>query len=235
MKHIPFNNRYVSLGETFYVKTSPSPVTKPTLIKFNDELAEALGLSVTNQNSSDAAALFSGNLIPDGAEPLAMAYAGHQFGHFNPQLGDGRAILLGEIISPDGGCFDMQLKGSGRTFYSRDGDGRAALGPVLREYLISEAMVKLSVPTTRALAVVTTGEDVARERLVPGGIITRIASSFVRVGTFQYFSAKGDMEAIQKLADYVIERNYPLVCEAKNPYVAFLQAVVDRQATLIAQ
>jgi len=210
-------------------------VTKPTLIKFNDELAEALGLSVTNQNSSDAAALFSGNLIPDGAEPLAMAYAGHQFGHFNPQLGDGRAILLGEIISPDGGRFDLQLKGSGRTFYSRDGDGRAALGPVLREYLISEAMVKLSVPTTRALAVVTTGEDVARERLVPGGIITRIASSFVRVGTFQYFSAKGDMEAIQKLADYVIERNYPLVCEAKNPYVAFLQAVVDRQATLIAQ
>jgi uncharacterized protein YdiU (UPF0061 family) len=235
LKHIPFNNRYVALGERFYVKTIPSPVTKPALIKFNNDLAEALGLSAANNNSSDAAAIFSGNLIPDGAEPLAMAYAGHQFGHFNPQLGDGRAILLGEIISPDGGRFDLQLKGSGRTFYSRDGDGRAALGPVLREYLISEAMVKLSVPTTRALAVVTTGEDVARERLVPGGIITRIASSFVRVGTFEYFSARGDMEAIQKLADHVIERNYPLAGEAKNPYVAFLQAVVDRQAMLIAQ
>jgi uncharacterized protein YdiU (UPF0061 family) len=174
-------------------------------------------------------------MIPDGAEPLAMAYAGHQFGHFNPQLGDGRAILLGEIAGPDGGRFDMQLKGSGRTFFSRDGDGRAALGPVLREYLVSEAMVKLGVPTTRALAAVTTGEEVARERLLPGGIITRIASSFVRVGTFEYFSARGDVEAIRKLADHVIERNYPKVLEAENIYTAFLKVVVDRQAKLIAQ
>ena len=223
------------LGKTFYVKTRPAPVANPALIKLNESLAESLGLSAADLNSTDGAALFSGNRIPDGAEPLAMAYAGHQFGHFNPQLGDGRAILLGEIVSPDGACFDMQLKGSGRTFYSRDGDGRAALGPVLREYLVSEAMVKLGVPTTRALAAVTTGEEVVRERLLPGGIITRIATSFVRVGTFQYFSAKGDVEAIQKLADYVIERNYPQAREADNPYVALLQSIVDRQATLIAQ
>ncbi len=210
-------------------------MVSPALIKLNESLVEALGLSNADLNSTDGAALFSGNLIPDGAEPLAMAYAGHQFGHFNPQLGDGRAILLGEIVSPTGISFDMQLKGSGRTVYSRNGDGRAALGPVLREYLVSEAMAKLGVPTTRALAAVTTGEEVARERLLPGGIITRIATSFVRVGTFQYFSAKGDIEAIQKLADYVIERNYPLAAEADNPYVALLKAIVDRQAALIAQ
>jgi uncharacterized protein YdiU (UPF0061 family) len=235
VKQIPFNNRYIKLGEEFYVKTSPLPVSRPTLIKFNDELAKVLGFPAASLNATDGAALFSGNYIPDGAEPLAMAYAGHQFGHFNPQLGDGRAILLGEIASPDGAGFDIQLKGSGRTYYSRDGDGRAALGPVLREYLVSEAMVKLGVPTTRALAVVTTGEEVVRERLLPGGIITRIASSFVRVGTFEYFSAKGDVQAIQKLANYVIERNYPLAGEARNPYVALLKAVVDRQASLIAQ
>ena len=228
-----FNNRYVTLGETFYVKTTPSPVTDPVLIKFNDDLASALGLSATNP--ADGAAIFSGNVIPDGAEPIAMAYAGHQFGQFNPQLGDGRAILLGEIIDPDGARFDMQLKGSGRTFYSRNGDGRAALGPVLREYLVSEAMVKLGVPTTRALAAVTTGDAVAREQLLPGGIITRIAKSFVRVGTFEYFSARGDVDAIQKLADHVIERNYPEIRAAENVYVAFLQAAVDRQAKLIAQ
>ena len=233
MNPIPFNNRYVKLGEAFYVKTRPSPVANPTLIKFNDDLANALGLSVSNPE--DCADIFSGNLIPDGAEPLAMAYAGHQFGGFNPQLGDGRAILLGEIAAPSGACVDLQLKGSGRTFYSRDGDGRAALGPVLREYLVSEAMQKLGVPTTRALAAVTTGEEVARERLLPGGIITRIATSFVRIGTFEYFSARGDVVAVQKLADFVIERNYPEVRESENSYVAFLQVVVDRQAALIAQ
>ena len=235
MKAILFNNRYVTLGETFYVKTRPSPVADPALIKLNESLAESLGLSAEDLNSTDGAALFSGNVIPEGAEPLAMAYAGHQFGHFNPQLGDGRAILLGEIVSANGGSFDMQLKGSGRTFYSRGGDGRAALGPVLREYLVSEAMAKLAVPTTRALAAVTTGEQVARERLLPGGIITRIATSFVRVGTFQYFSAQGDVEAIQKLADFVIERNYPQAGEADNPYLALLSSIVERQAALIAQ
>ncbi len=235
MKPILFNNRYVTLGKTFYVKTSPSPVANPALIKLNDSLAGSLGLSAADLNSADGAAIFSGNRIPEGAEPLAMAYAGHQFGGFNPQLGDGRAILLGELVSPNGDTFDMQLKGSGRTFYSRDGDGRAALGPVLREYLVSEAMAKLGVPTTRALAVVTTGEQVARERLLPGGIITRIATSFIRVGTFQYFLARGDVAAIRKLADFVIERNYPQAGEAENAYVALLKAIVQRQAALIAQ
>lgn len=213
----------------------PSPVADPRLIRFNENLAEVLGLSVAELSATECAAIFSGNVITEGAEPLAMAYAGHQFGHFNPQLGDGRAILLGEIDGTDGNSFALQLKGSGRTYYSRSGDGRAALGPVLREYLVSEAMTKLGVPTTRALAAVTTGEDVARERLLPGGIITRIATSFVRVGTFEYFLAKGDMEAIRELADFVIERNYPQSAEADNPHVALLKAVVERQAALIAQ
>ena len=235
MNSICFNNRYVTLGDKFYVKTNPVPVANPALIKLNTDLAKQLGLSAAELDSSDGAAIFSGNLIPEGTEPLAMAYAGHQFGGFNPQLGDGRAILLGEIITPAGDSFNMQLKGSGRTFYSRDGDGRAALGPVLREYLVSEAMFKLGVPTTRALAAVTTGEEVARERLLPGGIITRIATSFVRIGTFEFFSAKGDVDAIQKLADYVIDNNYPLARDADNPYVSLLQSIVNRQAELIAQ
>ncbi len=235
MKKIPFNNQYPGLGEEFYVRTTPTPVTRPVLVKFNEALADKLGLSETTLSSPDGVNIFSGNTVPEGAEPLAMAYAGHQFGHFNPQLGDGRAILLGEILAPDGARFDMQLKGSGRTFYSRDGDGRAALGPVLREYLLSEAMVSLGVPTTRALAVVTTGEEVVREQLLPGGIITRIASSFVRVGTFQYFAAKGDVVALRKLADHVIARNYPLIRRSGNPYQALLQAVVDSQASLIAK
>lgn len=233
--HIPFNNRYVNLGDAFYVKTKPVPVSRPRLIKFNDELAHTLGILATDLDATEAAALFSGNAIPVGAEPLAMAYAGHQFGSFNPQLGDGRAILLGEICTAEGACFDMQLKGSGRTHYSRGGDGRAALGPVLREYLLSEAMVKLNVPTTRALAAVTTGEQVAREQLLPGGVITRIASSFVRVGTFQYFAARGDDRAIKQLADYVIKRSYPEAAEQKQPYVSFFQAVITHQARLIAQ
>lgn len=235
MNNIAFKNLYVTLGDAFYVKTCPTPVAMPSLIKFNDKLARKIGLPDFNPDSSEAIDLFSGNLIPDGAKPLAMAYAGHQFGHFNQQLGDGRAIFLGEVVNPDGVNFDMQLKGCGRTHYSRNGDGRSALGPVLREYLVSEAMVKLGVPTTRALALVTTGENVEREQLLPGGIITRIASSFVRVGTFQYFAAKGDIESIQKLADYVIDRNYPHVRDEHNPYAALLQAVIDAQAALIAQ
>ena len=233
--HIPFNNRYVALGDAFYVKTKPTPVATPRLIKFNDELARTLGLSTSGIDEKELAALFSANVIPAGAEPLAMAYAGHQFGSFNPQLGDGRAILLGEVCTPEGVRFEMQLKGSGRTFYSRGGDGRAALGPVLREYLLSEAMAKLNVPTTRALAAVTTGEQVAREQLLPGGVITRIASSFVRVGTFQYFAARGEDRAIKTLADHVIESNYPEAAEAEQPYVSFLTAVCERQARLIAQ
>jgi len=231
---IPFNNRYVTLGEGFFARTNPTPVNKPELIKFNDALARELGIS-TDRVAALGAAVFSGNTLPEGAEPLAMAYAGHQFGHFVPQLGDGRALLLGEINTPDGACYDIHLKGSGRTRFSRDGDGRSALGPVLREYLVSEAMQKLNVPTTRALAAVTTGEPVARERLLPGGVITRVASSFVRVGTFQFFAARDDYAAVKQLADYVIEKNYPQLGDNKKPYVALLKAVVERQAALIAQ
>ena len=231
---IPFNNCYVTLGEGFFARSDPTPVKKPELIKFNDALARELGIS-TDHVAALGAAVFSGNTLPEGAEPLAMAYAGHQFGHFVPQLGDGRALLLGEIGGPDCARYDIHLKGSGRTRFSRDGDGRSALGPVLREYLVSEAMQKLNVPTTRALAAVTTGEPVARERLLPGGVITRVASSFVRVGTFQYFAARDDYAAVKQLADYVIEKNYPQLGEHKKPYVAFLKAVVERQAALIAQ
>jgi uncharacterized protein YdiU (UPF0061 family) len=238
LKPIPFNNRYIKLGKEFFVETCPQSVNNPQLIKFNFDLAEELGLAGTSLDAADylsqSTEIFAGNQIPDGAEPLAMAYAGHQFGHFNPQLGDGRAILLGEIDALDGTYIDIQLKGSGRTVFSRNGDGRAALGPVLREYLLSEAMAKLGVPTTRALAIVTTGEEVARQTLLPGGIITRIATSFVRVGTFQFFSARESVEAIKKLADFVIERNYPAAKSEGNAYVALLQSIVERQAVLIA-
>jgi uncharacterized protein YdiU (UPF0061 family) len=234
LKTILFNNHYIKLGAEFYTTTHPSPTVKPEMIIFNGELARELGLSAATLNPQDGAAIFSGNHIPEGAEPLAMAYSGHQFGHFT-QLGDGRAILLGEIEAPDGRSFGVQLKGSGRTSYSRNGDGRSALGPVLREYLVSEAMAKLGVPTTRALAAVTTGEEVVRQHYSPGGIITRIASSFVRVGTFQYFAASGNVDATRKLADHVIEHNYPQLREAARPYVALLEAVVDRQAALIAR
>ena len=164
-----------------------------------------------------------------------MAYSGHQFGHFNPNLGDGRALLLGQISDPEGHCFDIHMKGTGQTAFSRNGDGRAALGPVLREYLVSEAMARLGVPTTRALAAVTTGEEVAREQLLPGGIITRVASSFVRIGTFEYFLARKDMAGLARLADYMIEHHYPLLKDAENPYLALLDAVIEGQAALIAQ
>jgi uncharacterized protein YdiU (UPF0061 family) len=231
---IPFDNRYVTLGERFYERTNPTPVQKPGFIRFNEALAGELGFSTNNLSAADAD-IFAGNLVPKGAEPLAMAYAGHQFGHFVPQLGDGRALLLGEVTGPDGACYGIHLKGSGRTGFSRNGDGRSALGPVLREYLVSEAMHRLQVPTTRALAAVVTGEPVARERLLPGGVITRVASSFVRVGTFQFFAARDDYTAVQQLADHVIKKNYPQLGDHEKPYVAFLQAVVERQAALIAQ
>jgi len=233
--HIPFDNRFARLGEPFFAKVQPTPVAQPTLIKFNVALARALGMSVDGVRDADLAELFSGNVLPPGAEPLAMAYAGHQFGHFVPQLGDGRAIWLGELRAPDGASYDVQLKGSGRTAYSRGGDGRAALGPVLREYLVSEAMYRLGVPTTRALAAVATGEPVARDRPLPGGVITRVASSFIRVGTFEYFASRGDVAAVKKLADYVIARNVPELTEAEQPYVALLAHVIARQARLIAQ
>ena len=235
MIQIPFENRYVHLGEPFYERATPSTVRQPSLIRFNEELARELGIEFEASDTATLAAVFSGNAVPDGAQPLAMAYAGHQFGHFTPQLGDGRAILLGEICTADKRCLEVQLKGAGRTAYSRNGDGRAALGPVLREYLVSEAMQRLNIPTTRALAAVATGETVIRERALPGGVITRVASSFVRVGTFQYFASRGQIEAVKALADHVITRNYPGIAKSKNPYIAFLEAVAVRQARLIAQ
>lgn len=211
------------------------PVSSPELIIFNHALGEELGLSDTCLNTSERTAILAGNCVPDGAEPLAMAYSGHQFGHFNPQLGDGRALLLGQIERPDGTHVDMHLKGTGRTVFSRGGDGRSALGPVLREYLVSEAMARLGIPTTRALAAVATGEQVVRQEQLPGGVITRIADSFVRVGTFEYFSSRGDLDAVTRLADYVIEHNYPDCRDAPQPYLAWLEAIIDRQAALIAQ
>ena len=179
--------------------------------------------------------IFSGNHLPDGAEPVALAYAGHQFGGFVPQLGDGRAVLLGEVVDRHGSRFDIQLKGAGRTPFSRRGDGRAPLGPVLREYLVSETMHALGVPTTRALAAVTTGETVYREAALPGAVITRVAASHIRVGTFQYFAARGDSDNIRKLADYVIDRHYPEVKGSRQPYLALLEAVIQRQAKLVAK
>lgn len=235
MKHIPLSNRFLDLGTQFYKQSKPVPVTAPVLIKFNEKLASMMGISVDGINLTEATMIFAGNQLPDKSTPLAMAYSGSQFGSFNPQLGDGRAVYLGELIQPDGKSYDVQLKGSGRTAYSRNGDGRSALGPVLREYLVSEAMHKLNVPTTRALAAVTTGEEVARETLGPGGVLTRVASSFVRVGTFQYFAAKGDIKSIQILTDYVIERNFRDIKGIDNQYLEFFKLVVDRQAKLIAQ
>lgn len=236
---IPFDNRFIALGEAFFVRTQPTPVFRPALIQFNRALAGDLGMSVDGTSDAALAEIFSGNRVPAGAEPLAMAYAGHQFGQFVPQLGDGRALWLGEMRTADGARLDVQLKGSGRTAWSRGGDGRAALGPVLREYLVSEAMFRLGVSTTRALAAVATGETVARERPLPGGVITRVAESFIRVGTFEYFAARGNLAAVKQLADYVIARNYPALAATEQPahqrYGALLARVIARQARLIAQ
>ncbi|MGZ2482608.1 uncharacterized protein YdiU (UPF0061 family) [Rhizobium pisi] len=230
----PFDNSYVGLPERFFAPQTPTPVTEPWLIKLNEPLAAELGLNVEALRR-DGAAIFSGNLVPEGAQPLAMAYAGHQFGGFSPVLGDGRAILLGEVVDAKGKRFDIQLKGAGPTPFSRRGDGRAALGPVLREYIISEAMFALGVPATRALAAVTTGEPVYREEVLPGAVFTRVAASHIRVGTFQFFAARGDTEGVLALADHVIDRHYPALKEADNPYLALFDAVSDRQAALIAR
>jgi uncharacterized protein YdiU (UPF0061 family) len=227
-----FSNSYARLPEHFHAHLDPTPVAKPYLIKFNQPLADELGLIAKVE---DQAAIFAGNVIPAGAETLAMAYAGHQFGSFVPRLGDGRAILLGEIIDTNGIRRDIQLKGSGPTPFSRRGDGRAALGPVLREYLVSEAMHALGIPTTRALAAVATGEQIMREGLMPGAVFTRVAASHIRVGTFQYFSARRDEAALRQLANYVINRHYPDATGAERPYLALLQAVSAAQAKLIAQ
>jgi serine/tyrosine/threonine adenylyltransferase len=230
-----FSNSYARLPERFFVRLDPTPVDSPRLVQFNTSLAAELGLDIAGLDADTLAGIFAGNLIPRGAEPLAMAYAGHQFGGFVPALGDGRAILLGEIIDRQGVRRDLQLKGSGRTPYSRLGDGRATLGPMLREYLISESMHALRIPSTRSLAVVNTGERVRRERSLPGAILTRVAAGHVRVGSFEYFAARADVDALQRLADYVIDRHYPECRAAPEPLWALLQAVADRQAQLIAR
>lgn len=230
---IGFEHTYAALPARFYAPVKPATVANPQLVVFNRSLAEALGLD-PDRIEPQAAAMFSGNELAEDSTPIAMAYAGHQFGNFVPQLGDGRAILLGELRDRDGILRDVQLKGSGRTPFSRGGDGRAALGPMLREYLISEAMHALGIPTTRSLAVVTTGEQVFREHVLPGAVLTRVAASHVRVGTFQYFAARGDQEAVQTLLDYVIERHYPEVRGADVPALAALKAIAERQAALIA-
>ena len=227
-------NSYSGMPERFFARLSPTPVAKPQLLRFNHALALELQLDVDGLDADALAGIFSGNVVPPGVEPLAMAYAGHQFGHFVPQLGDGRAILLAEAVDRGGRRRDIQLKGSGRTPYSRGGDGRAALGPVLREYLVSEAMHAMGIPTTRALAAVATGEPVFREGALPGAVLTRVAASFVRVGTFQYFAARDDVDAVRRLADYVIERHYPEVKDGQAPYLALLRAVTEGQASLVA-
>ena len=232
---IPFDNTYTHLPPRFFARVEPTKVPAPRIIRVNTRLAESLGIDSSLLAGPDGAALLSGNRIPLGAAPIAQAYAGHQFGGFSPQLGDGRAILLGEVVGRDGVRRDIQLKGSGPTPFSRRGDGRAALGPVLREYLISEAMAALGVPTTRALAAVTTGEQVYRDTALPGGVFTRVAASHIRVGTFQYFAARGDAEGVQTLADYVIARHYPEAATAAHPYRALLDGVIGRQAALIPQ
>ena len=228
----PFDNTYARLPEPFSARVNPTRVAAPRLIKLNEDLARFLNLDIS---PDQAAEIFSGNVIAPGSEPIALAYAGHQFGHFVPQLGDGRANLLGEVIARDGLRYDIQLKGSGPTPFSRRGDGRAALGPVLREYLVSEAMFALGVPTTRALAAVTTGEEVFRETVLPGAIITRVAASHLRVGTFQYFAARGDNESVRTLADYAIARHYPEAAQSERPYRALLDGVISRHAHLVAQ
>ncbi|WP_373186260.1 YdiU family protein [Halopseudomonas sp.] len=230
-----FDNSYTSLPERFYAHQKPTPVRAPELIRINQALAAQLGISTEWLTSAQGLQVLAGNEIAPGSEPIATVYAGHQFGNWNPQLGDGRAVLLGEIIGTDGQRYDMQLKGAGRTPFARGGDGRAPLGPVLREYVVSEAMAALDVPTSRSLAAVVTGEQVMRDRPQPGGILTRICSSHIRIGTFQYFAGLGDTEAVRILADHVIARHYPEAGEADRPYVALLQAVIGRQARLIAQ
>jgi serine/tyrosine/threonine adenylyltransferase len=230
-----FSNSYARLPERFFARLPPTPVAKPHLIKFNESLASELGVDVRVLEPDELAAIFAGNVLPLGAEPIAMAYAAHQFGNFVPQLGDGRAVLLGEVVDRNGERRDIQLKGAGRTPFSRRGDGRAALGPVLREYLVSEAMHALGIPTTRALAAVSTGETVFRDRPSSGAILTRVASSHIRIGTFQYFSARGDKQAVERLAGYVIDRHFPEARESEKPISALLQRVAERQASLIAR
>jgi len=232
---IPFENSYARLPERFFARVRPTPVAAPALVRLNESLALQLGLDPERLITPEGIEVLAGNRVPDGAEPLAMAYAGFQFGSWVPQLGDGRAILLGELIDRDGVRRDVQLKGSGPTPFSRNGDGRAGLGPVLREYIVSEAMAALGIPSTRSLAAVTTGEQIARETHQPGAVLTRVARSHIRVGTFQYFAGQRDQDGLRVLADHVIARHYPEASRADNPILALLTSVIEQQAALIAR
>ena len=231
---IQFDNSYGRLPELFYARQQPTPVAAPQLIRVNRPLARGLGIDPGWLSSEAGCLMLAGNSVLDGADPLAAVYAGHQFGSYNPRLGDGRALLIGEVIARNGERYDLQLKGSGPTPYSRGGDGRAPLGPVLREFIVSEAMHALGIPTTRALAAVASGEPVFRQRALPGAVLTRVASSHIRVGTFQFFSGLGKIDALRQLAEYVIDRHYPASRAAGNPVQALLRAVIRRQAQLIA-
>lgn len=243
-----FEHRYASLPGRFYARTTPSPVRAPVALAINASLANELGLDPTALASAEGVAILAGNALPEDADPIALAYAGHQFGSFVPQLGDGRAILLGELVDRSGTRRDVQLKGAGPTPFSRGGDGRAAIGPVLREYVLSEAMHALGVPTTRALAAVLTGDPVYREEVLPGAVLTRVASSHLRVGTFQYFAARGDVDAIELLVEHALERHYPnaerpdrvagaatTAASSRGAALALLESVMDAQASLVAK
>jgi uncharacterized protein YdiU (UPF0061 family) len=230
-----FDNSYAKLPDRFFAPTDGSPVAAPKLIRINEKLAAELRLDPAKLASPAGVAMLAGNSFPPSAEPIAQAYAGHQFGNLVPQLGDGRALLIGEVIDGKGARRDVQLKGSGPTRFSRNGDGRAALGPVLREYVVSEAMAALGIPTTRTLAAVLTGEPVYRERPLPGAVLTRVAASHIRIGTFQYFAIRGDVEAVKTLGDYVIDRHYPHLNGVERPYLALLEAVIAAQADLVAR
>lgn len=227
---IHFDNSYARLPQGFFTRTPPTPVRDPRLVALNRPLAQRLGLDADWLAGPEGLQMLAGNAMPEGAEPIAQAYAGHQFGGFSPQLGDGRAVLLGEILAPDGRRFDIQLKGAGPTPFSRRGDGRAWLGPVLREYLVSEFMAAFGIPTTRALAAVATGEEVIRETLLPGAVLTRVASSHIRVGTFEFYAARGDRDRLALLAEHVIARHYPTASGAAD----LLARVVEAQAATIA-
>lgn len=229
-----FDNSYSRLAEKLFARVQPSRVSHPKLTLFNSELALSLGLNATELKGEEGAQLFTGNIVPNGALPIAQAYAGHQFGHYT-MLGDGRAILLGEHVAPDGQRYDVQLKGSGPTPFSRRGDGRAALGPMLREYIISEALYSLGIPTSRSLAVASTGETVYREDLLKGAVLTRVARSHIRVGTFEYVARLNDLRLLKEFADYTIARHYPESRHHENPYLDFLKQVALKQAQLIVQ
>lgn len=232
---IPFDNSYVKLPERFFARQLPVPVSKPGLIAVNHDLASSLGINPAWLESEEGISTIAGNNIVDGADPIATVYAGHQFGHWNPQLGDGRAILLGEVIAEDGERYDIQLKGSGITPFSRNGDGRAPLGPIIREYILSEAMASLGIPTSRTLAAVSTGDTVYREQRFAGGVLARVAKSHIRIGTMQYFASASDIDGLKLLVNYIIERHYQEAATTDNPVLSMFEQIMRRQAYLIAR